>query len=135
MTKVELWHKLLLSPLLQFLASSLIITIHDYQLFLFIYFAQQGISYSQLRINIEIAVYSQRVGVCIPDLVVFLEELATVMQGAKRSLVLPDMPPPLLVVEVVSPNQRFDTVHCKENRAYWYKRYCSVMLKRPDYTS
>lgn len=82
--------------------------------FLFIYFAQQGISYSQLRMNTEIAVHSQRVGVRIPDLVVFSEELATAMQGAKRSLVLLDMPPPLLVVEVVSPNQ--------ENRDYRYKR-------------
>ncbi|MHC5721641.1 MAG: Uma2 family endonuclease, partial [Nostoc sp.] len=42
------------------------------------------------------------------------EELATVMQGATRSLILMDMPPPLLVVEVVSQNQ--------ENRDYRYKR-------------
>lgn len=82
--------------------------------FLFIYFAQQGISYSQLRMNTEVAVHSQLVGVRIPDLVVFSEELATEMQGAKRSLVLLDMPPPLLVVEVVSPNQ--------ENRDYRYNR-------------
>ncbi len=82
--------------------------------FLFAYFLQQGISYYQLRMKTEIAVHSQRVGVRIPDLVVFSEELATVMQGAKRSLVLLDMPPPLLVVEVVSPN--------RENRDYRYKR-------------
>ena len=82
--------------------------------FLFAYFLQQGIAYYQLRMKTEIAVHSQRVGVRIPDLVVFSEELATVMQGAKRSLVLLDMPPPLLVVEVVSPNQ--------ENRDYRYKR-------------
>ena len=36
------------------------------------------------------------------------------MAGATRSLILMDMPPPLLVVEVVSPNQ--------ENRDYRYKR-------------
>lgn len=82
--------------------------------FLFIYFAQLGIAYYQLRMKTEIAVHSQRVGVRIPDLVVFSEELAAVMQGAKRSLVLLDMPPPLLAVEVVSPNQ--------ENRDYRYKR-------------
>jgi Uma2 family endonuclease len=82
--------------------------------FLFAYFLQQGIAYYQLRMKTEIAVHSQRVGVRIPDLVVFSEELATVMQGATRSLVLLDMPPPLLVVEVVSPNQ--------ENRDYRYKR-------------
>lgn len=82
--------------------------------FLFAYFLQQGIAYYQLRMKTEIAVHSQRVGVRIPDLIVFSEELATVMQGAKRSLVLLDMPPPLLVVEVVSPNQ--------ENRDYRFKR-------------
>ena len=82
--------------------------------FLFAYFLQQGIAYYQLRMKTEIAVHSQRVGVRIPDLVVFSEELATAMQGAKRSLVSLDMPPPLLVVEVVSPNQ--------ENRDYRYKR-------------
>jgi Uma2 family endonuclease len=36
------------------------------------------------------------------------------MQGATRSLILMDMPPPTMVVEVVSPNQ--------ENRDYRYKR-------------
>jgi Uma2 family endonuclease len=46
--------------------------------------------------------------------VLFSEELAAVMEGATRSLILMDMPPPLLVVEVVSPNQ--------ENRDYRYKR-------------
>lgn len=82
--------------------------------FLLIYFSQLGISASRLRMKTEIAVYSQRVGVRIPDLVIFSEELAVVMDGAKRSLVLMDMPPPLLVVEVVSPNH--------ENRDYRYKR-------------
>lgn len=78
------------------------------------YFLQLGIPSYRLSMKTEIAVHSQRVGVRIPDLVVFSEELATVMHGAKRSLVLMDMPPPLLVVEVVSPNQ--------ENRDYRYKR-------------
>jgi Uma2 family endonuclease len=62
----------------------------------------------------ELAVYSRQVGVRSPDLIVFSEELATVMQGATRSLILMDMPPPLLVVEVVSPSQ--------ENRDYRHKR-------------
>lgn len=82
--------------------------------FLFVYFFQLGIPSYRLSTKTEVAVYSQRVGVRAPDLVVLSEELATIMQGAKRSLVLLDMPPPLLVVEVVSPNQ--------ENRDYRYKR-------------
>lgn len=82
--------------------------------FLFVYFAQLGIPYYRLSNKTEIAVHSQRVGVRIPDFAIFSEELAAVMQGAKRSLVMLDMPAPELVVELVSPNQ--------ENRDYRYKR-------------
>jgi Uma2 family endonuclease len=83
-------------------------------IFLLIYFSQLGISSHRLRMKAEVAVHSRQVGVRVPDLTMFSEELATVMQGATRSLILMDMPPPLLVVEVVSPNQ--------ENRDYRYKR-------------
>ncbi len=83
-------------------------------MFLVAYFLKLGIPYDRLRMKTEVSVNSRQVGVRVPDLVVFSEELATVMQGATRSLILMDMPPPLLVVEVVSPNQ--------ENRDYRYKR-------------
>jgi Uma2 family endonuclease len=83
-------------------------------IFLLIYFSQLGISSYQLRMKAEVAVHSRQVGVRVPDLVVYSEELAKILQGATRSLILMDMPPPLLVVEVVSPNQ--------ENRDYRYKR-------------
>ncbi|MBW4478979.1 MAG: Uma2 family endonuclease [Tolypothrix brevis GSE-NOS-MK-07-07A] len=83
-------------------------------MFLVAYFLQLGIPFYRLSMKTEIAVNSRMVGVRVPDLVVFSEELATVMQGATRSLILMDMPPPLLVVEVVSPNQ--------ESRDYRYKR-------------
>ncbi|OIP78353.1 MAG: hypothetical protein AUK48_01845 [Oscillatoriales cyanobacterium CG2_30_44_21] len=82
--------------------------------FLLIYFSQLGIPASRLRMKSEIAVNSRMVSVRVPDLVVFSEELAAVMQGAKRSLVLLDMPSPELVVELVSPGQ--------ESRDYRYKR-------------
>jgi Uma2 family endonuclease len=82
--------------------------------FLLIYFSQLGIPASRLRMKSEIAVNSRMVGVRVPDLVVFSEELAAVMQGAKRSLVMLDMPAPELVVELVSPSQ--------ESRDYRYKR-------------
>ena len=82
--------------------------------FLFVYFAQLGIPSYRLSMKTEISVQSRMVGVRSPDLVVLSEELAVAMQEATRSLVLMDMPPPLLVVEVVSPNQ--------ENRDYRYKR-------------
>ncbi|MFN6569148.1 Uma2 family endonuclease [Dendronalium sp. ChiSLP03b] len=81
-------------------------------MFILVCFVQLGISSSQLRMKTEIVTTGSRVRV--PDLVVFSEELATAMEGAKRSTVMPEMPPPLLVVEVVSPNQ--------SSRDYRYKR-------------
>ncbi|MBS3029907.1 MAG: Uma2 family endonuclease [Dolichospermum sp. DET50] len=83
-------------------------------MFLVACFLKLGIPYYRLRMKTEIAVNSRQVGVRVPDLVVFSEELAKIMEGATRSLILMDMPPPVLVVEVVSPNQ--------ENRDYRYKR-------------
>jgi Uma2 family endonuclease len=83
-------------------------------MFLVAYFLQLGIPYGRLTMKTEITVHSRQVGLRVPDLVIFSEELELAMQGAKRSLVLMDMPPPLLVVEIVSPNQ--------ESRDYRYKR-------------
>ena len=82
--------------------------------FLLIYFSQLGIPFYRMRMKAEVAVNSGQVGVRVPDLVVYSEELAIAMSGATRSLVFMDMPPPLLVVEVVSPNQ--------SSRDYRYKR-------------
>jgi Uma2 family endonuclease len=82
--------------------------------FLLVYFSQLGIPPYRLRMKAEVAVNSRQVGVRVPDLVVYSDELAEIMAGASRSLVLLDMPPPLLVVEVVSPSQ--------ESRDYRYKR-------------
>ncbi len=83
-------------------------------IFLLVYFLNSGIPPYRMRMKAEIAVSSNQVNVRIPDLVIYSEELAKVMTGARRSLVQMDMPPPLLVVEVVSPNQ--------SNRDYRYKR-------------
>ena len=81
-------------------------------MFILVCFVQLGIPAYRLSMKTEIVTTGSRVRV--PDLVVFSEELATAMEGAKRSTVMPEMPPPLLVVEVVSPNQ--------SNRDYRYKR-------------
>ena len=83
-------------------------------MFLLAYFLQHGIPSYRMRMKAEVAVNSGQVGVRVPDLVVYSEELAVAMEGAKRSLVFMDMPPPLLVVEIVSPNQA--------SRDYRYKR-------------
>jgi len=73
-----------------------------------------GIAFDRLSMKTEVVVSSTRVSVRVPDLVVFSEEGVGALEGATRSLVLLDMPPPLLVVEVVSPGQ--------ESRDYRYKR-------------
>ncbi|MBW4616599.1 MAG: Uma2 family endonuclease [Desmonostoc vinosum HA7617-LM4] len=102
-------------------------------MFLLIYFSKLGIPYYRLSMKTEIAVNSRMAGVRVPDLVVFSEELAIAMQEATRSLILMDMPPPLLVVEVVSQCvARVPRVEAtdepvrvsanQENRDYRYKR-------------
>ena len=83
-------------------------------MFLLIYFSQLGIPPQQLTMKTEVAVSGSRVSVRVPDLMVLSEELEVALEGATRSIVMMDMPPPLLVVEVVSPNQ--------EKRDYRYKR-------------
>jgi Uma2 family endonuclease len=52
----------------------------------------------------------------VPDLMVLTEDAAAALAGATRSILLPDMPPPALVVEVVSPGKE------NEDRDYCYKR-------------
>ncbi len=68
------------------------------------------------RVKTEIVVSGYRATVRIPDLMVLTQESATALQGAARSILLPDMPPPALVVEVVSPGLE------NEQRDYRYKR-------------
>ncbi|MGK7924442.1 MAG: Uma2 family endonuclease [Spirulina sp.] len=84
--------------------------------FLFVYFAQLGIPFSRLTMKTEVAVSGSRTTVRVPDLLVMTEELARMMEGASRSIVMLDMPPPRLVVEVVSPGRQ------NEERDYRYKR-------------
>ena len=79
---------------------------------LFASFLQLGIPFYRLSMKTEIITTGSRMR--IPDLVVFSEELAKAMEGAKRSLIVSDMSAPSLVVEVVSPNQ--------SSRDYRHKR-------------
>jgi Uma2 family endonuclease len=81
-------------------------------MFIVICLAQLRIPSYRISMKTEIITTGSRMR--IPDLVVFSEELAKVMEGAKRSLIVSDMPAPLLVVEVVSPNQ--------SSRDYRHKR-------------
>jgi Uma2 family endonuclease len=74
------------------------------------------VPFNRLSNKVEIVVAGSRVTTRIPDLVVLTDELATALEGATRSTITLDMPPPALVVEVVSPGK------VNEDRDYRYKR-------------
>ncbi|MBD2465410.1 Uma2 family endonuclease [Oscillatoria sp. FACHB-1407] len=63
----------------------------------------------------EIVVIGHRARVRLPDLLVLTEDLLVAL-GGKRATITPEMPPPALVVEVVSPGKT------NEDRDYRYKR-------------
>ena len=69
-----------------------------------------------LRRGTEVVVNGYRTTTRIPDLIVLTEDLSAALTGSKRSVVMPDMPPPALVVEIVSPGTT------NEARDYRYKR-------------
>lgn len=93
--------------------------------FLFAYFLQFGIPYYRLSMKAQIAVSGTRATARQPDLMVLSEEAATALSGANQRLITHDMPPPLLVVEVVSPDQ--------ESRDYRYKRTEYAGRHIPEY--
>ncbi|NEQ98822.1 MAG: Uma2 family endonuclease [Cyanothece sp. SIO2G6] len=63
----------------------------------------------------EIEVAGRRASCRIPDLLVHSEESKAALAGTKRATITRDMPPPALVVEVVSPGQ------INRDRDYRYK--------------
>lgn len=95
------------------------------EIFLLCYFAKLGIPAKLLRNQIAISVTSGKATVRIPDLTVLTEELELQLAETNRSVILPDMPAPRLVVEVVSPNQ--------EKRDYRYKRSEYAVRQIPEY--
>jgi Uma2 family endonuclease len=64
----------------------------------------------------EIEVSGRRATCRVPDLLVHTEESSAALSGASRSIITRDMPPPALVVEIVSPG------FTNRNRDYRYKR-------------
>lgn len=72
--------------------------------FLTVMLSQQA-SYYLIRRGTEVFVTSRSVTSRFPDLLVLSEEGFAAIEGARRSAVKPEMPPPRLVVEVVSPGE------------------------------
>ncbi|MEX0271925.1 Uma2 family endonuclease [Leptolyngbyaceae cyanobacterium UHCC 1019] len=93
--------------------------------FLLAYFLQLGVPFYRLAIRAQIAVSGARVTAREPDLMVLSEEAAAALDGATQCLITHDMPPPLLVIEVVSPKQ--------ENRDYRHKRTEYAARQIPEY--
>jgi Uma2 family endonuclease len=98
---------------------------HQIASFLFATFLQIGIPSYRLSIGVQIAVSGARATARQPDLVVLSEATSAALDSATQCLITHDMPPPLLVVEVVSPQQ--------ENRDYRYKRTEYAGRQIPEY--
>jgi Uma2 family endonuclease len=92
---------------------------------LLVYFVQLGLPTQLLRNQIAISVTGGRATARIPDLTVLSEDLALELRETNRSIILADMPPPSLVVEVVSPKQ--------DKRDYRYKRSEYAARQIPEY--
>lgn len=74
----------------------------------------------------EIVVTGNRTRVRFPDLMILTEELFAAIDG-RRATITQDMPPPALVVEVVSPGK------VNEDRDYRYKRSEYAARGIPEY--
>lgn len=66
--------------------------------------------------NTEVEVSGRRATCRVPDLLLHTEESAAALVGTTRNLITKDMPPPALVIEIVSPGQQ------NRDRDYRYKR-------------
>ncbi len=75
----------------------------------------------------EIAVSGTQVQTRLPDLMVLSEELAAILGDSNRGTIMLEMPPPELIVEVVSPGKP------NEERDYRYKRSEYAARGVPEY--
>ena len=87
--------------------------------FLFAMFLQLGTPHYLLSNKAEIVVPSRKVMTRYPDLVVLTEALEALLDDRTRYIIKSDMPPPALVIEVVSPGEPGDSNY---DRDYVEKR-------------
>ncbi len=69
-----------------------------------------------IELSVEVAVPGLRATTRIPDLILHSDESLAALDDGARAVILLEMPPPALVVEVVSPGQE------NRDRDYRYKR-------------
>jgi Uma2 family endonuclease len=94
-------------------------------IFLLFFLARMGMPENLLVNHMAIAVAGGRATARIPDLILLSAELVQELQASNQGTILEDMPPPRLVVEVVSPGQ--------EDRDYRYKRSEYAVRQIPEY--
>lgn len=94
-------------------------------IFLLTQFLQLGVVYDCLSLKTQIAFSGRYANARQPDLTLLSEDGSIALEGAKHALITFDMPPPLLVVEIVSPKQ--------ENRDYRHKRTEYASRHIPEY--
>jgi Uma2 family endonuclease len=98
-----------------------------YSRFLFARFLQL-FSFSRVCMkDTEIEVTGKRAKTRFPDVMILSEELEAALKGKTRSTITREMPPPDLVVEIVSPG------NANENRDYRYKRSEYAARGIPEY--
>jgi Uma2 family endonuclease len=93
--------------------------------FLLSVFLQLGVPHYCLSMGAQVAVSGARASARQPDLTVLSEATLAALDSDRPLLISFDMPPPLLVVEVVSPGQ--------ETRDYRYKRTEYAARHIPEY--
>ncbi|MDY6786054.1 MAG: Uma2 family endonuclease [Cyanobacteriota bacterium] len=105
-------------------------------LFLVASFLQMGIPYYRLGIKQKIAVSSREVTAREPDLIVHSDDSVKAIEGLKQALLYPDMPAPMLVVEVVSPGEpgqkNYDRDYVEKRQEYAERGIREYWLIDPD---
>ena len=82
---------------------------------------------SLIAYNTEIEVSGGRATCRLPDLLIHTEDSKAALQGTTRATITRDMPPPALVVEVVSPGEK------NRARDYRYKHTEYAARRIPEY--
>ena len=72
--------------------------------------------------DVEIEVSGRQAKVRLPDLIVLSEEGYALLQGKARNIITREMPPPILIVEVVSPGNENRTRDYRHKRTEYAAR-------------
>ena len=94
-------------------------------IFLIAAFLQLGIPMQRLGIKQQVSVSSRKVTAREPDFIVHSEESVLAIEGQKQALLTAEMPPPLLVVEIVSPGEPGDKRNYDRDYVEKPKEYAS----------